>query len=115
MEYENAENSKRETEAQCGYRDVGTNRTVGLSQDYACPPVQPSSSIGWAIKQMWHGIPVRRRGWNGRGMHIALQTPDLGSKMTQPYVYMKTADGNLVPWLCSQTDLLAMDWEAATV
>jgi hypothetical protein len=23
---------------------------------------------------------------------------------------MKTADGQVVPWLCSQTDLLASDW-----
>jgi hypothetical protein len=30
--------------------------------------------------------------------------------MTLPYIYMKTADGNLVPWLASQTDLLATDW-----
>lgn len=26
------------------------------------------------------------------------------------YVTMKTADGKIVPWLCSQTDLLAVDW-----
>lgn len=70
--------------------------------------------IGWAIKQLYHGLKVRRRGWNGRGMWLALQTPDLHSKMTLPYVYMRTAQGDLVPWLCSQTDLLAMDWEIAT-
>jgi len=23
---------------------------------------------------------------------------------------MKTVDGSIVPWLCSQTDLLAEDW-----
>lgn len=26
---------------------------------------------------------------------------------------MKTATGDVVPWLCSQTDLLATDWEVA--
>ena len=30
--------------------------------------------------------------------------------MTLPYIYMKTADDNLVPWLASQTDILAQDW-----
>jgi hypothetical protein len=70
--------------------------------------------IGWAIKQMHHGLKIRRMGWNGKGMWLALQVPDLNSKMTMPYVYMRIADGNLVPWLCSQTDLLAWDWEIAT-
>jgi hypothetical protein len=44
-------------------------------------------------------------------MWLALQVPDAHSKMSLPYVYMKTADDKLVPWLCSQTDLLALDWE----
>jgi hypothetical protein len=30
-----------------------------------------------------------------------------------PYVMMRTAGGEFVPWLCSQTDLLAYDWEIA--
>lgn len=51
-----------------------------------------------------------REGWNGKDMYITLQCPDENSKMTQPYVYMKTAEGNLVPWVASQTDLLAEDW-----
>lgn len=29
----------------------------------------------------------------------------------QPHVDMKTADGTIVPWLCSQSDMLAEDWE----
>ena len=33
--------------------------------------------------------------------------------MDLPYVYMNTVSGALVPWLCSQTDLLACDWELA--
>lgn len=37
------------------------------------------------------------------------------SKMTEPYVYMKTAQGGLIPWLCSQADLLATDWEIADI
>lgn len=70
-------------------------------------------TIGWAVKQLQNGDRVRRSGWNGKGMHLELQVPDEHSKMTMPYVYMYTADKNLVPWLCSQTDLLASDWELA--
>jgi hypothetical protein len=67
--------------------------------------------IGKAIYAMRDGEKVGRSGWNGRNMWLALQTPDANSKMTLPYVYMFTAQGDLVPWLCSQTDLLATDWE----
>jgi Protein of unknown function (DUF2829) len=73
------------------------------------------NTIGWAVKELWDGERVARAGWNGKGMWLHLQTPDINSKMTLPYVYMKTAQGDLVPWLCSQTDLLATDWELATV
>lgn len=69
--------------------------------------------IGWAVKQLWDGGRVCRAGWNGRGMWLELQRPDTHSKMTLPYVYMRTVQGDLVPWLCSQTDLLAIDWEMA--
>lgn len=66
--------------------------------------------IGWAVKQMHNGSKVAREGWNGKDMWLALQVPDEHSKMSLPYVYIKTVDNKLVPWLCSQTDLLAMDW-----
>lgn len=70
-----------------------------------------NEGIGWAIKQMQNGSKVTRAGWNGKDMYLALQVPDTNSKMTLPYVYIKTVQGDLVPWLCSQTDLLARDWE----
>ena len=57
------------------------------------------------------GQRVRRSGWNGKGMWLKMQEPDANSKMTVPYTYMKTADDQLVPWLCSQTDFYAEDWE----
>lgn len=68
--------------------------------------------IGWAVKQLLDGGKVQRAGWNGKDMYLELQRPDAHSKMTLPYVYMRTAQGDLVPWLCSQTDLLATDWSA---
>lgn len=65
----------------------------------------------WAIVQLKGGQAVCRSGWNGKGMWIELQLPTGDSKMTLPYIYMKTADGQLVPWLASQTDILSNDWE----
>jgi hypothetical protein len=67
--------------------------------------------IGQAVAEMRAGMRVRRSGWNGKGMWLELQVPDAHSKMTLPYVYIRTVQGDLVPWLCSQTDLLAEDWE----
>lgn len=67
--------------------------------------------IGWAVKQMWNGQKVTRSGWNGRGQFLALQVPDKGSKMTLPYIYISTVHRDLVPWLASQTDILATDWQ----
>ena len=54
---------------------------------------------------------VARTGWNGKGMWLQLQRPDANSKMTLPYIYIRTVQGDLVPWLASQTDLLAEDWD----
>lgn len=74
-----------------------------------------------ALDFLKKGLSVSRSGWNGKGMYLTLQTPDEHSKMTRPYVYMTLPEGSTtqfgevkgdqrVPWLCSQTDLLAEDW-----
>jgi hypothetical protein len=70
-------------------------------------------SFGDAIEVLKRGLHVTREGWNGKGMYLALQVPDEHSKMTWPYIYMKTAQGALVPWVASQTDILADDWRLA--
>lgn len=54
---------------------------------------------------------VSRAGWNGKNMWIKLQRPTDLSKMSREYIYMKTVNNELVPWVASQTDLLADDWE----
>jgi len=69
--------------------------------------------IGWAIAKLEEGLKVRRQGWNGKGMWLAIQRPSDSSKMTKSYIYMSTAQGDFVPWLCSQADILAVDWELA--
>jgi len=72
------------------------------------------------------GKKLQRAGWNGKGMFIFLvpgsefvvNRPPLlgiypeGTRVRyHPHVDMKTADGMIVPWLCSQTDMLANDWQ----
>lgn len=76
--------------------------------------------IGVAVDQMKRfGQRVRRAGWNGKGMYLEhimgatiLDGTGEGTS-TLPFVVMSTAQGDFVPWLCSQTDLLAEDWEIA--
>lgn len=66
--------------------------------------------FGLALAYLRDGHKVARSGWNGKKMWLALQVPDAHSKMTLPYIYMRTAQGDLVPWLASQTDVLGNDW-----
>ena len=57
------------------------------------------------------GSKLSREGWNGPNQYIELQKPDENSKMTLPYIFIRTVQEELVPWLASQTDLLAEDWK----
>lgn len=79
-----------------------------------------------ALDALKVGRKITREGWNGKGMWLELQRPDEHSKMTRPYVYMCLPRGSTnqfgdnmkelerVPWLCSQTDLMAEDWLVGT-
>lgn len=66
--------------------------------------------FGAALEALKDGQAVAREGWNGKGQWLELQEPDEGSKMTLPYIFIVTVQGDLVPWLASQTDMLADDW-----
>lgn len=75
--------------------------------------------FGMAIQALKSGKKVARKGWNGKGIYLELQSPDEHSKMTLPYIYIVTtklvsdnpdAPRGVVPWLASQTDTLAEDW-----
>lgn len=70
---------------------------------------QISVGIGPAISALLNGRCVRRRGWNGKGMFLRLVAAAAANAL--PYVEMSTATGQRVPWTCSQSDLLADDWE----
>lgn len=72
--------------------------------------MEETFDFGKALQMLREGKKVARVGWNGRGMFVALQVPDEHSKMRKPYIYMSPVDGELVPWLASQADMLADDW-----
>lgn len=72
------------------------------------------NGIGWAVKELQDGRAVCRAGWNGRGMWLSfVPARDVDQARFLPFVQMRTVDGSFVPWLCSQTDLLARDWVVA--
>lgn len=81
-----------------------------------------------ALGNLKLGWKVARSGWNGKGMYIYLVPANRYAPTTPAghaiaanhedglvpygaYIAMKTADNNVVPWLASQTDVLAEDWE----
>ncbi|MER5649653.1 MW1434 family type I TA system toxin [Streptosporangium sp. NPDC002524] len=84
--------------------------------------------FGAALEQLRAGRRVAREGWNGHGMFVVLQKgyPDgipinkntaEATGMVEgtvcafrPYLMMKTANDEFVPWVASQSDLLAEDW-----
>jgi hypothetical protein len=85
-------------------------------------------TFGLAVEALRMGKKVARAGWNGKGMFIFLipgstfkvNRPPLlgiypeGTEINYcPHIDMKTADGKVVPWLASQTDILAEDWQVA--
>lgn len=83
-----------------------------------------SDALLWL--KMENGNRARRRGWNGKDMFVFLvqgsqfevNRPPLlgiypaGTKVSyHAHIDMRTATGEVVPWVASQTDMLANDWE----
>lgn len=81
-----------------------------------------------ALDEIKSGKKVSRSGWNGKNMFVFL-VPGSRFKVSRPpllgiypegteidyhaHVDMRTETGQIVPWLVSQTDLLADDWGVA--
>lgn len=75
--------------------------------------------FGEAIRKLKQGKKVARKGWNGKGIYLKMYFPDMYSQMTLPFIFIVTdnlitdnpdAPKGTVPWLASQTDMLAGDW-----
>ena len=81
-------------------------------------------TFGEVIEAMKAGQRVTRAGWNGkmwlryidlyadREFRVTEHEPCTGTWL--PFIVMKTVDNKLVPWLASQTDVLAEDWQVAS-
>lgn len=79
-------------------------------------------TFGDAIHALRQGERVARSGWNGKDMWlIHINGEAVAQAIADRYgdgnaipvleaIYMKTATGELVPWLASQTDIFAEDW-----
>lgn len=81
--------------------------------------------FGDAIRAMKDGKRVAREGWNGKGMFLFLVNGSTFTVNREPlmsimgegtqvqyhaHIDMKTAQGYVVPWLASQSDMLSDDW-----
>ena len=100
-----------------------TNEKIYI-QDYIFTHDDGVMDIGAALDILKNGGIVTRKGWNGKGMFLYYVPKGDYLPRTEAatwafkgepvpygaYIAMKTADGNVVPWLASQTDLLAEDW-----
>lgn len=82
-------------------------------------------NFGDALIALKQGKKVAREGWNGKGMFLWYVPEGVYPARMEAikghfpndqvpygaYIAMKTAQENAVPWLASQTDVLAEDWE----
>jgi hypothetical protein len=83
--------------------------------------------FGEALYTLKNGRKVAREGWNGKGMFIyyvpeASYPAQRNTNSTmvgmfpedlvpyRAYLAMKTAQNDVVPWVASQSDMLAEDW-----
>lgn len=83
-------------------------------------------SFEWALMHLKNGAKIQRKGWNGKGMFIYYVPKGAYKPCTKiaeslankdglveygAYIAIKTVQGNVIPWLASQADMLAEDWE----
>ena len=100
----NRDNPKTESMAMVG-EACCAEQTVRVSGE-----VRAVRNFADALMSAMDGKRATRAGWNAAGQYVAMQIPDKGSKMSQPYLYLKNAQNEMVPWVPSQSDLFASDW-----
>jgi hypothetical protein len=99
-----------------GYTSWSPQDTFEAAYRTSEPGMVQALTFGDALHYLKQGKKVARTGWNGKGLWLELQRPDTHSKMTLPYIFMsypvdaQNTPGARVPWLASQTDMLAEDW-----
>lgn len=102
--------------------ESSTTKENPMPRESVDPTLPFVPTFGWALQHLRRGDRVLRPGWNGKGMFLFLvhhwaiddmraTTTGTLSMERLPFIAMKTADDKIVPWLASQTDILAEDWE----
>jgi len=68
--------------------------------------------FGSVLTSINNGYKLARDGWNGKGMYVTLYTPEISKTRPEilPYLELKTAEGNFIPWLPGWSDIRAEDW-----
>jgi hypothetical protein len=105
--------------------DMGPDDILNLASYMTKKP--KGMTFGDAVEALKNGQAVARKGWNGKGMYLYMvdagryppstlagsfiaATQEDGNVPYMPYIAMKTVSDDVVPWLASQTDVLAEDW-----
>jgi hypothetical protein len=82
-------------------------------------------SFGIALEALKKGLKIARKGWNGKGMFIHYVPENNYPAQTQAdkshytsgivpcagYMAIKSVDETSTPWVISQSDALADDWQ----
>jgi hypothetical protein len=90
--------------------------------------VSQAADFSAALLALKGGARITRLGWNGQGQYVSFQEgypygvpinantakatglPYGTVARFRPYLLLRTAQGEFVPWVASISDLLAEDW-----
>ena len=116
---------KEQTPEMCKEAVKQDKKLIQFVKDLNMLVEEEMMDFGAAIKVLKEGKKVSRKGWNGKNMFLYYVPDNKYTAMTnaaksiadkqnkvdyEAYIAMKTAQGNVVPWLASQTDVLSEDW-----
>ena len=103
-------------EVECEVKSIGIDSLEGGQGEVV--PACIESNFGWALDMLRAGKGVYRAGWNAITLDDEPQDkPRLllrlkgKERLVMPHIIMEFRTGECVPWLASQTDMLATDWK----
>ncbi len=126
--------TEESTDAETLLLDAGKFASFILGEPQVTPPPRSNGAaeflgkpgahfFGEALISLREGLCVARKGWNGKGMWLyyipanrypaQTEAAKAAFGKTAPYrayIAMVTVDRDVVPWVASQSDLLATDW-----
>ena len=107
------------------------NTSIPVFEFYAAEIIveEPADKLTFgfdtALNMLREGKKLSRQGWNGKHMYIyfaagskfQVRRPPISNFVPEgtwveyrPHIDMRCADGSFVPWVASQSDILAYDW-----